>query len=135
MLDRAEEDPAFAGDETVCARWGNDPLPRTVGMRPQAAFVHAFGDEAADGRVHTVGLTEKQPVVCRDDRMEPRQIGSTGVRIFQRILERGQSGIPGMETLHRLFELHLVTEKHEVLCASRHRDGIGKGNLAGFIDE
>ena len=40
-----------------------------------------------------------------------------------------------MRTLHRLLELHLITEQDQIIRASRHRDGVGQGHLPGFVDE
>src|ERR1039458_828372 len=40
-----------------------------------------------------------------------------------------------MSTLNRLFELHLIAEENEVLCASSHCNGIRQRHLASFINK
>ncbi len=104
-------------------------------MGSKAALIHALRDEATDGRMHTAGFPEEKAVVRRYHGMHDRGVGLAGLHVFERVLEDGKPGIAGMGALHGLFELHLVTQKHEVICASSHRHGVGQGHLSGFIDE
>ena len=67
--------------------------------------------------------------------MEDWRVGLAGRSVFQCVLQNREPGISGMRTLHRLFKLHLVAEKNEVLRASSHRHSVGQGDLAGFVDE
>ena len=85
--------------------------------------------------MHAAGFAEKQAGLRRHDGMEHRRIRPAGVHILECILQRRQSRIAGMRTLHRLFELHLITEQDQIIRASRHRDGVGQGHLPGFVDE
>ena len=85
--------------------------------------------------MHSAGLAKKQPVVRRHHGVEHRRIRSAGGGVLESVLQGGKPRVAGMRALDRLFELHLVAEKNEVLRASSHRDRVGQRHLPGFVDE
>src|ERR1051325_10665115 len=40
-----------------------------------------------------------------------------------------------MSALHRLLQLHLITQQDQILCRTRHCNGVGQTDLSRFINE
>src|SRR3569623_1516728 len=60
---------------------------------------------------------------------------SHGRSVADHVLKHGYRYAVGMGSLDRLLELLRITEKDEVVCGPRDRDGIGETQLAGLINE
>ena len=58
-----------------------------------------------------------------------------GRLVLKEILKAGQAGFARMHALHRLRQLHLIADQHDVRGSARHGDEIAERYLARFIDE
>ena len=93
-------------------------------VRLEPSIVEGLGDEGTDGRVKSARSAQEDAAVGADSRLRSQQE-----------IQHRQPGLPRMDALNRLSQLHLIPDQNEVPCRGAHRDDVGRGDLSRLVNE